>query len=283
MARYVRADEDTLVSWMVAYGLTALLLALGFAMTGYINFWLGVAAMAGGVCILMADIWLRHKYWTRTQRIGGTLTVCAAFVIILWFVFIAAPLDVLFDTPAGNYSADREIFGVKWKPEYYPVNIAIGNDTSNDYNNFDGYLVTNVSIAKVGIRKTINQCFATLENPYVRFAFPIFTHIENGKPISDLQFQDDQNTASKFYRIMCGKISTKSEVDIVLATVGGPPLWIAMKAEYFAAGRGRSNFSSACFATSPAPSPSSQQPNSSSVSPPPSASYSLCPTMPKSL
>jgi hypothetical protein len=247
MAKYIRADIDTPRSWSVAWGIWPLIFAVGFAMTGFLNFWWGIVLMGLAALAMAFDIWRNHNAWSRNNKITCILLIAAGYLILLWFAFVAAPLDVLINIPDGNYPTNQDVLGIKWKASYYPVNIVLGNETDADFNGFDSYVRTNNQIFRVGIRHSINQCVASLENPYMVMANASISHEENGQIVSVPIFQDDQESVSTFYRIRCDKIAAKSRVEIVLASTSGKPLWTAIKSTYSAAGRSRDRFNSQCF------------------------------------
>jgi hypothetical protein len=99
----------------------------------------------------------------------------------------------------------------------------------------------------VGIRKSINNCVATLENPLVNYFSPYEEIKKNGKNITVPMFKDEDQTTSTFYRVRSDKISPHSSVEILLAVVGGTPTWTAVSSKYSAIGRDRMPFNPQCF------------------------------------
>ena len=69
MARYARVEPDTLRTWAVQFGVPGLVLAIGFAMTGYANFWLGVVIMTLAVAALATDFWFKHPEMATAARV----------------------------------------------------------------------------------------------------------------------------------------------------------------------------------------------------------------------
>jgi hypothetical protein len=240
VAKYIRADTDSISAWLVAYGLPGLLFVVGFAMTGYLDFWFGVSAMVIAAAILIGDAWIRHK-WTKKQRICVTSATCFALATILWFVFVPAPLQVVIDIPPGNYPKDEHIFGLQWAENYFPLNVTVSNDTDIAYENFDSYFRTDsIWIARAGVNGGINQCMATPENAAIGITQATIS-TEN-KSVSIPLFQSDNQYPASIYRVRCDKIAPHSHVDIILALNGVKATWAIGSFRYDAANRRRGPF-----------------------------------------
>jgi hypothetical protein len=225
----------------------ALILAMGFAMTGYVNFYLGVSIMTLAIVAITVNLWLRTEGISNNIRGGSVIAIIGLYGIGLWFLFVAAPLIVAITMPPGNYPVDQDVFGVKWKQEYYPVTYIVENETANDYDHYDSYVRTNKQITKVAIRNSLNQCIASPEIPGSLIYGWNISHPENGKIVSVPIFQDQNDVVSTDYRIRCDKISSNSRIEIVLAIIGGKPDWATVSSKYVAVGRSRLWFASQCL------------------------------------
>jgi hypothetical protein len=235
VVKYIRADNDTISAWLVAYGLPGLLFAVGFAMTGYLNFLVGILAMGVAATILIGDAWVRHKTWTRRQRIGTTSAICVAYAAILWFVFVPAPLKVVIDAPPGNYPNGENIFGIQWAENYFPLNITMINDTDIAYENFDSYFRTDgVLIIRAGVSGGINQCTATPENTAISISQATLSTENKSRSIR--LFENDKQYPASIYRVRCDKVAPHSHIDVVLA-LGGKANWAIGSFRYNAANR----------------------------------------------
>lgn len=236
--------------WIFELGAPALLLAIGFGMTGYTNFWLGFVVMTLAVGYIIYDFLAIHVERPKVFRLTGAGITVAVYAAVLWFVFVPAPLVPLITTPQGNFPEGEDIQGIQWKASYWPVQIRISNDTDLNYDGFDSYVRTNLDIAHVAIRGYINQCVASVENPYFEVAFPTNAVKDpSGKTTVVPLFQpQDQQTISTFYRIRCDKIAPHSSIDVIVAVASAtPPDWAALSAQYVAANRKRNPFSAQCF------------------------------------
>jgi hypothetical protein len=180
----------------------------------------------------------------------GACLLAAAFVG--WIAFRPAPLDVLIALAPANYPSGTNVFGVAWRPEFFPLNIAISNETDREYDGFDSYLRTDIAIAHIGVRPSINQCVATVENPYGSINGAALVTGNVAIPLFD-----NERASSTFYRLRCDKIAANSRIEFVVAAILGAPVaspstkpkWAALSARY-TVNRERRAFVSQCFVDS---------------------------------
>ena len=223
MAKYVRADAarpdaDSMLVWGVAFGVPVI--AVGLAMTGYIDFWRGIGLMTAGLVVVIGDVWIGHRAWKTKQRTIATVAATGLCAVILWLVFVPAPLGVLIERPAAHYPVDSDFYGIQWKSDYYPVNFLVENDTNGDYADFETYVETNLSFTRIGIKKSINQCDATKDLAGVKTAFGELAKLDNGKLIEVTPvLDDDSKIVSSFYHIRCSRIAPHSSVQLALAVI----------------------------------------------------------------
>jgi hypothetical protein len=239
MAKYVRAEPFSIRPWLIALGVLPLLIAVGFAMTGFINFKFGIIIMIVCTLLLAADFWYISKSIQLVKRICVEGIIFFVLSLILWFIFVSAPLSVLIDAPPGNYPKGEDILGIQWTGEYSPVIITLINDTDIEYNNFDSYVRTdNKFIAHVGVYGGINNCIATPENTSLLIFNPTLS--DDKKEISVPLFQENKQFPASIYRIRCDRISMRSHVNVVLAVIGPTnPTWTIGSFQYAAANRSR--------------------------------------------
>jgi hypothetical protein len=251
MAQYARVLPETIRTRIMQIGVTSVIFAIGFAMTGYVSFWRGIFLMSAIIAFYLGNLWYFEKKMATREKGWLTLALVVSYAVLLWFVFIAAPLNVFFEFPPANFPADRVFFGVKWRSEFYPINVVLINKNDISYDGFDSYIKTNALIAKIGIKDSINHCVPSSENPgpsadvMVEFAQTDGTHVVI--PLN----QEDQTQATTFFRVRCDKVAANSKIELVVATVQGPPKWVAMQTSYMAAGRSRSPFFSSCLTKTP--------------------------------
>jgi hypothetical protein len=66
MAKYVRADQDNLRTWVIQFGIIPLIFAVGFAMMGLLDFWMGLLLLTAATVIYAVDL-MAH----RSKRCGS--------------------------------------------------------------------------------------------------------------------------------------------------------------------------------------------------------------------
>jgi hypothetical protein len=246
MAQYARIQPETFRARIMQIGVTSVIFAIGFAMTGYINFWRGIFLMSIIIAIYLGNLWLLEKKITSREKGLQTAVLIVSYGVLLWFVFVSAPLDVLIADASGNYAADTDVFGFKWKSEYYPINVRIYNDTDSDYGEFDAYVRTSNSIAGiVKPKNSLNQCVfeAGFGPTGLLVAFPEIS--SSGMLVTPPSFNFDVST---FYHIRCDHIPIKFPVELIVVATPGKPEWAAIQAHYMAAGRYRDPYFPQCFA-----------------------------------
>ena len=169
------------------------------------------------------------------------------YVVIIWLAFVPAPLIVLVQPSDGNYLTDSEHLGIKWKSEYYPVNLVLTNETKNDFEKFYLYIQVSKPMAEVGVGKSINTCVPSIVTPKVHFSLSQIT--ANGTTIP-LFGEGSDKTSSPYYKIRCDKVAANSNVEFVFAVLSGKPEWATIQATFFAAGRDRVQVLPKCFSGS---------------------------------
>lgn len=222
MANYVRAKPDNLRTWFVENGIFPLIAAIGYAMTGLLNFWVGIILTVAASIFFARDLWNCKQRWAAAG-------VAAFIIVFLVMAFKPAPLVAILETPSGNYPTDREYYGVEWKTDYYPMNLVLSNGTDDDYEKFDLFVRASDYIARVGIDRsdTTNNCVAILENPEIDFILPELSAGGTTIPL----FGKGENTASPIYRLRCDKIGYKSKVNFVFA-MQSKPTWAILQTSY---------------------------------------------------
>lgn len=241
--------------YLVGLGIPALIFAICFSMTGFMNFWAGVLGASLAIVWFAVDWYVLSRGMRLIVRGTGGLSALAAAIFVGWIAFRPAPINVAIDAPPGNYNEGTNALGVLWKVGYDPVNIIVFNNTSSEYEGFDSYVRTSLQIAEVGVRGYINQCIATAENPFVTIGSASLSYNNaKGGTLSIPLFQGPQPIVSTFYRIRCDKLASNSKIDIVLAVVGAlagateaRPSWAVLSSRYTRAGKVYKAFDSHCF------------------------------------
>jgi hypothetical protein len=96
MAQYARVLPETIRTRIMQIGVTSVIFAIGFAMTGYVSFWRGIFLMSAIIAFYLGNLWYFEKKMATREKGWLTLALVVSYAVLLWFVFIAAPLNVFF-------------------------------------------------------------------------------------------------------------------------------------------------------------------------------------------
>jgi hypothetical protein len=237
MAKYVRVEEAPIRSWITLLGILPLYGGIGFAMTGYINFWAGIAVLVLTAGAFAIHFWLANKRLSPRLRIVGVIVIFGALGLTLWAVFVPAPLQVVISAPSNNYRKGTRVLGLEWKEDEAPVRFTITNDTDLSYENFDSYYKTDLMlIARVGVYGGINTCTPSPENTAMTITQSTLSAAEASIPV----LEPDQQNPATIYRVRCDKLSPHSHIDVVLAVANTTkPAWAIGSFRYDAVNRHR--------------------------------------------
>lgn len=242
---------------LVDIGIPGLAVSCGLGLTGYFNFWIGLSLASVGFLLIAAVLWRSNS----GKHIAVRCALAAMPVLmiggLLWYTLVPAPLEVLMAIPNGTYKDGTEVSGIRWKPEFSPLNVMVQNETGLDYRDVDILVRTNLKIAAAGIANGLNHCVASATLPQLQFAYPEISYRDkDGKMIA---IPLDQLTSS-YFRVQCDRIAARSRVEITFAIVGvdrshmlehrKAPAWSALYAEYNAVGRPRKRYVPTCFVES---------------------------------
>ena len=61
MVKYVRADPNDIRTWIVQWGIVPLIFAVGFAMMGLLDFWLGLLLLTAATAAYVYDLWNKKQ------------------------------------------------------------------------------------------------------------------------------------------------------------------------------------------------------------------------------
>ncbi len=132
MAKYIRETPPSIRSWFGELGgaAAALVLAIGFAMTGVVSVKVGMGLMFLGIVWLLVDSCLKFRK-SRPTCVVATIVSIAVYGFFWWLIYIPAPLAFTVINPPNNYPVGTTVLGVPWKPEYHPVRVIIANETGH--------------------------------------------------------------------------------------------------------------------------------------------------------
>jgi hypothetical protein len=253
MARYIRAESKPMWNSVILLGIPALLVAGALGMSGFVNFWAAIFLLTVGFAGLAYGLLSAPLGATRSLKLSGVAACVFAYLLLLWLLFVPAPLDTIVGIPKGNYLDGQMVLGLKWQSNYFPVNITVMNKTTIEYANINGYVQTSSpAIVRAAIYGGINQCIVTSENPAIDVSQGELSFEKNGKYVSIPVLQPDEQIPATIYRIVCAKLAPHSKVDVVVATAGeAKPSWAIVQFEYDAANRHRGPIATRqCFLSS---------------------------------
>jgi len=249
MAKYVRTEPPSKVSWPRENGIAALFIALGVTITVPINVYVGIGLVTVGA------IWWGYDFGRRLEGAAGWVTpvyllLASSYALFLWMVLVPAPLMFELDSPPGNYKDGEIVLGIPWKATYHPVRFLIGNSTSMDYSHFDLYARTsNLWIAWPGFSSELNQCQISRDMPnlLMRGQTVSYTDAHDNKISIPLSDEDKQHILSTVFCIKCDKIASKSLIEVLLPVLGlEEPSWVSIDATFEAANMERREFIPKC-------------------------------------
>jgi hypothetical protein len=237
-------------SWLSRNGILALVIATGVAMTGAVDFYVGIALVIGGTLWAVIDLW-RDFTHDRHKAAYGSLIIIALCTAFVWHSYTPAPLDVTIVVPAVNYSNGESVLGLEWKPNYFPIFIEISNLSDTEYEAIDGRFVPGggpefrlennphaVIIGKGHVVGGVNNCV-------IGRAMPFLEWFVNGRLIPMETATED--IRSNVAGIRCDKISAHSTVQIILAPDHPVrPDWVVGDIQYAAANMHRSSYPTKC-------------------------------------
>ena len=202
-----------------------------------------------GIVWLLVDFCLKFRK-SRPTCVVATIVSIAVYGFFWWLIYIPAPLAFTVINPPNNYPVGTTVLGVLWKPEYHPVRVIIANETGHEYINFDAYIGTNnMFMTQPGQSTGINQCLITPELPDLALSgLTMSVRDPKGLEISIPLPEDNASKFSKTYRIRCDKIAPRSGIEVLLPVIGPEqPMWVAINAQYEAAGLTRTPFIPKCL------------------------------------
>jgi hypothetical protein len=132
-----------------------LLVGIGIAMIP-LNFWVGVSisTIAAILFVIVLIVLIRSK----AIMYVSIAVAIALYCVVIWAIYVPASVRVTLDEKPGNYTANADIFGIKWRENYYEADIILTNRSNADMLNLDLEVTTDLLIAGVGFGPGINNC-----------------------------------------------------------------------------------------------------------------------------
>jgi hypothetical protein len=178
-----------------------------------INFWVGVV-----ISTISALLFLGAVYWligNKLFRLMGIVSALAVYFMIYKAIFIPASVTVSASTKPGNYVSGSDVYGIKWRDDFYDVTATIVNSSNTDMRDLDLLVATDQLIAGAGIAPGINSCSSEAETPNGFIGEMTVSNTgKNGNSTDIPALEKDKPLASSLYRVRCERLSAASYVTI---------------------------------------------------------------------
>jgi hypothetical protein len=190
----------------------ALLTGAGFAVI-FAFFWPGIVLIYLSAVVLAIDF-LCEK-WDRIWRFGALLIPIGLVGLVSLWAFGSAPLEIQFHRHYGNFKEGEVIGGIVWKDTYSELRVVVSNPTSNDYQDFDALIATDLWVANTGLMDAA-------PTRVLRIAGPHATDVrlkgkdERGNPIEQLM---SRLALTGPHLLHCDKLLKHDTVQAVFALV----------------------------------------------------------------
>jgi hypothetical protein len=201
-----------------------------------INFWVGVV-----ISTISALLFLGAVYWLIANKLfrwTGIVCALAVYFMIYQAIFIPASVTVSASTKPGNYVSGSDVYGIKWRDDFYDVTATIANSSNTDMRDLDLFVATDQLIAGAGIAPGINSCSSEAETPDEFIGEMTLSNTgKNGNSTDIPALGKDKPLASSLYRVRCERLSAASYVTMKFPILrhdwpeGGPkqqPQWVVL-------------------------------------------------------
>ena len=190
----------------------ALLIAGGLTVI-FVFFWLGVLLMYAGAVVLAIDL-LCHPWNWKLKSVAMLIPVLIIVPTSIW-AWGSAPLEIQVARHYGNYKEGDNIGGITWKDQYSELVVTFVNHSSNDYQDFDAFIGTDLGIASTGWIEPNQTCVLRISLPHVT-EVRMKGEDEKGNPIEKL---GSRVAATGPYHLHCDKLIRRDTVTMVFALV----------------------------------------------------------------
>jgi hypothetical protein len=251
-SKYVKKEPTTIQSWLSHHGVIGLVIAIGVAMTGAIDFYVGIVLVVAGAVWAISDF--RKAF--HSEPIKDTFGIIAIALLCIAFVYhsyVFAPINVSILVTPDNYAAGENVLGIEWKENYFPITIVLENPTDVDYDDFDARFVPggprfgdkdpkSVLIAKANAIGGINNCIIGPDNPFIH------SYMIGPEGFGHPLFGPDRDVKSNIIRLRCDKISSHSRIEVLIALDERVrPDWLVGDIQYKSSNISRSSYPTQCF------------------------------------
>jgi hypothetical protein len=188
----------------------------------------GIAVFAACAVVVLIDILKPNGSRTTLVLIGAATTISFLLIVhFMWTPIAQKLLSVQGPSITGasfpfNYAAGTTINGIQFRPGFSHSEIAIQNNTDEEFADLDVYVTPDRPIIGGAAVSAINQCtFAPPGEPPQMW----ITGHQKGQT-GDVTYNADMSKGfaiASTYRLYCDKMRPRSAITLTLATVKGQP------------------------------------------------------------
>jgi hypothetical protein len=199
-----------------------------------------------GIIIAIAGIiWLLVYWSTKIRTMGSLISILSAAVVVLLLLLRGAPLLISAFAQEGDFEEGTVIGGIEWQNNYSEIRLNLDNPQYWPYTNIAIIIRSDLPIAKVGALSPHSQCTSASDFP-VNIVAPELkiTGKKGSRETLPLFTPESPGVISDQYKILCNKISGKSNLELLIAVVPGlfqkhreTAYWLSVVAEYEAFGK----------------------------------------------
>ena len=178
-------------------------------------FWLSVSLVYGGLLLFGIDLYFEPEFKRRSKWIGEIVILCFIGVFSVKYVFVSAPINVLYVFSAQEYVSGVPINGIAWRPVFSELDVIVNNPTDDNYDDVNILIRPDHPIAT--IKQLSNLADVSFED-YFGVTDTIMIQ-EVGKPATPMTLL----ATNAGYKVHCGRIPPKSSLRLVMALVDFKP------------------------------------------------------------
>jgi len=207
--------------WSIGLGLPALAAGVGMTLTGYTNFWIGIAIAAIAMAILTVEWYSFSRPFRWWYQATGYAVVVLVAAWLLYIIFRPIGINITFLDIPETFPDGTLIAGVAWNKNYHQLRLIIENNNDSDqFTNISFLVRTNITIVAIGFNARFGHCDAeTTLYPAIRVSSPIITRVTPGQEPVSMPLYPTMGTT---FKVFCDRIIGGEQAEIVLATVNSP-------------------------------------------------------------
>ena len=198
-------------SAMAALSIPGLLFALGAGLISQ-TFWGALILMTASIPLFWYMLYRAYGPDQRHKRYIGVAASLLMYGLMFWWIWVPYAVSVyVFPTP-GNYADDKDVYGIKWKPNFSELVLILDNSKGeNDFTQISMAVRTDLIISGFGVAPGIDTCSGErdMRNDPLTLSLDPANRNAPSEPI----LKNAMNGAS-VYRLKCERLSAGSRIEI---------------------------------------------------------------------